>query len=423
MPSPPPASGSSYQSTASFRTNEEILFPESKLVQKDDMEARIWKSADKRLVMEEVALMKKLDHPGIVKIYEFLETEREYYLVLELCERVLVKQDHKTGVTNDCKDEVECNDLFRQLVLGIEYMHGQGVVHRDIKPENLLLIRDRDTGCPILKISDFGISRVFQQGQDMMIDDRMGTRAFTAPELYRSGIDLMGHKQKHEAKATDIWSMGVTLYVMFHGKLPFHKSNEGPQYDYAHGRKDECKTASAELTDLLNRMLEPNPDKRIKMDEIRAHSWVTNGGLKPLKSKRENVGTQIKISDEEEKNAVRKTDFRKVQDMNRSYSGDQLSARFRDISQGSSSSSPPTRTSFPGFAHDLLEPLSSGEMLLNPVDQVLMIEDRDVVETRPVISSPPTSGRSDHFVTAREAAFEGDDDHLRSDSEDYGICF
>ena len=142
-------------------------------------------------------------------------------------------------------------------------MHAQGVVHRDIKPDNLLLTED-----DVLKIVDFGVSEMFEKESEMLTAKSAGSPAFLPPELcVTKHGDISG-------KAADIWSMGVSLYCLRFGCIPFERSgvlelyeairNDQPAMDPDH---------EPEFADLMRRLLEKDPAKRIKMPELRVCSF------------------------------------------------------------------------------------------------------------------------------------------------------
>ncbi|KAK9486432.1 kinase-like domain-containing protein [Lipomyces starkeyi] len=162
------------------------------------------------LIRHEIAILKKLDHVNVANLYEVLDNPGgdSLYMVLEWCSKgVVMKLDIDGQV--EPYDEEQCRLYFRDLTLGIEYLHSQGVVHRDIKPDNLLLTSDN-----ILKIVDFGVSEFFERNNDAM-SKQAGSPAFMAPELNAvPRVDYSG-------RAADIWSMGVTLYCLVFGRLPF----------------------------------------------------------------------------------------------------------------------------------------------------------------------------------------------------------
>ncbi|KAK9318259.1 kinase-like domain-containing protein [Lipomyces starkeyi] len=162
------------------------------------------------LIRHEIAILKKLDHVNVANLYEVLDNPGgdSLYMVLEWCSKgVVMKLDIDGQV--EPYDEEQCRLYFRDLTLGIEYLHSQGVVHRDIKPDNLLLTSDN-----VLKIVDFGVSEFFERNNDAM-SKQAGSPAFMAPELNAvPRVDYSG-------RAADIWSMGVTLYCLVFGRLPF----------------------------------------------------------------------------------------------------------------------------------------------------------------------------------------------------------
>lgn len=137
-------------------------------------------------------------------------------------------------------------------------MHAQGVIHRDIKPDNLLLSDDE-----VLKIVDFGVSEMFDKPDNMRISKSAGSPAFMPPEL-------CGKHQEVSGKPADIWSMGVTLYCLKYGKIPFNRPGVLEIYD-AIKTDDVCLPDDEDPTfvDLMNRILEKDPEKRIKMPELR----------------------------------------------------------------------------------------------------------------------------------------------------------
>lgn len=205
--------------------------------------------------------MKKLNHDNLVSLIEVLDdpSEDSLYMVLEYCKKGVIM---KVGVDEKAVpyDEEHCRCWFRDLILGIEYLHAQGVVHRDIKPDNLLLT-DED----VLKIVDFGVSEMFEKSSEMMTAKSAGSPAFLPPELcVAKHGDISG-------KAADIWSMGVTLYCLRFGHIPFEKPGVLELYESIKADSFELDSegCTADFRDLILRLLEKDPAKRIKMAEIR----------------------------------------------------------------------------------------------------------------------------------------------------------
>ncbi|KXH50969.1 hypothetical protein CSIM01_11649 [Colletotrichum simmondsii] len=245
-------------------------------------------------IREEIAIMKKLNHPNLVQLIEVLDDPEEdsLYMVLEMCKKGVVM---KVGLNEKAKPygEDSCRYWFRDLILGIEYLHEQGVIHRDIKPDNLLLTED-----DVLKIVDFGVSEMFEKpGDPMKTAKSAGSPAFLAPELcvVRHG-DVDG-------KATDIWSMGISLYCLRYGKIPFEQEGVLEMYEAIKTDSPELpEDENPDFVDLISRILEKDPKKRIQMHELRDHPWVTKQGADPLLSKEENCSNTVEPPNELELN-------------------------------------------------------------------------------------------------------------------------
>ena len=212
------------------------------------------------LIKEEIAIMKKLSHNNLVSLIEVLDDPEEdsLYMVLEMCKKGVVM---KVGLDARAEpyEEEACRCWFRDMILGIEYLHAQGVVHRDIKPDNCLITED-----DILKIVDFGVSEMFEKQSDMATAKSAGSPAFMPPELCVA---------KHGAisgRAADIWSMGVTLYCLRYGHIPFEKGGMIELYESI--RNDQLDLEgekSSDFDDLMHRILEKDAEKRITMEKLR----------------------------------------------------------------------------------------------------------------------------------------------------------
>lgn len=244
-------------------------------------------------VYQEIAILKKLDHVNIVKLVEVLDdpSEDNLHMVFELMRKGPVME----VPTDEPLSEEQARLYFRDVILGMEYLHYQKIVHRDIKPSNLLLGDDGH-----VKIADFGVSNQFE-GNDALLSSTAGTPAFMAPET------LSDKRKSFSGKALDVWAMGVTLYCFVFGKCPFideyilalHNKIRTKLVDFP-----EIPKISEELRTLILRMLDKNPDTRITLPEIKMDQWVTQGGTDPLPLEEEHCSV-VEVTEEDIQNSVK----------------------------------------------------------------------------------------------------------------------
>ncbi|KAM3826383.1 calcium/calmodulin-dependent protein kinase kinase 2 isoform 1-T1 [Vipera latastei] len=244
-------------------------------------------------VYQEIAILKKLDHPNIVKLVEVLDdpTEDHLYMVFELVKKGPVMEvPNLKPLTED-----QARFHFQDLIKGIEYLHYQKIIHRDIKPSNLLVGEDGH-----IKIADFGVSNEFK-GSDALLTNTVGTPAFMAPET------LSETRKIFSGKALDVWAMGITLYCFVFGQCPFmderilslHSKIKSQMLEFP-----DQPDISDELKDLITQMLDKKPESRITIPEIKLHPWATKNGSEPLPTEDENC-TLIEVTEEEVENSVK----------------------------------------------------------------------------------------------------------------------
>ena len=208
----------------------------------------------------EIKIMQKLrNNKKIVKLLEYFENEKYFFIIMEnIIGGNLLNAINKM---NKLSEELSRN-IFIQLIETIKYIHNKGIVHRDIKPDNILLNLNNN-----IKLCDFGVSKEIKKGQ--LITDSCGTPAFIAPEIL---LD-----EPYDPYMTDIWSSGVVLYVMVSGFFPFTGINETQLHKkILSGKFPKIQNISNNLNDLIFKILEINPKKRIKIDEILNHPWIIN---------------------------------------------------------------------------------------------------------------------------------------------------
>ncbi|OAV86612.1 CAMKK/CAMKK-META protein kinase [Puccinia triticina 1-1 BBBD Race 1] len=230
------------------------------------------------LVKEEVAIMKKLSHPNIVSLLEVIDTDQDsLFFVLELCPYGPVMQIQPNESTPPLS-EGSARNVFRQMILGIEYLHFNQVIHRDIKPDNILYFDNPALRPdPLCKIVDFGVSESFAKPGDDMMHKSAGSPAFLAPEV------CMGIGEGVHGRIADIWAMGITLYALVCGKLPFEGHNQIVLCEKIMNDAPEFPShLSGSLVELLRSLLTKTPHQRIQMDELRIAKWVTEEGRQPM---------------------------------------------------------------------------------------------------------------------------------------------
>ncbi|KAJ3270134.1 Map microtubule affinity-regulating kinase [Terramyces sp. JEL0728] len=206
---------------------------------------------------EEVLLLMRFDHPNIIKTYKIIDSEEEAYIIMEYASGgelmdYVVSKKHL--------EEVEARKLFRQLVSAVDYCHESKVVHRDLKLENILL---NEAGSVL--VSDFGLGRTFNPGE--RLKTFCGTPTHAAPEMVTG--------QKYNGAKIDIWAMGVILYVMVTGILPFQGSSIKELFtNISKANYATPYYLSSDLKELLSLIFVANPNKRISIEGIRNHHWV-----------------------------------------------------------------------------------------------------------------------------------------------------
>ena len=209
-------------------------------------------------IKQETAIMETLSKSkNIVKIFETYETKKHICIVMEyICAGDLLTYIKKRSKLT----EPVAKFIFKQIILGIKHIHDNGIIHRDIKLDNILLDLDNN-----IKICDFGVSRKINIGE--ILFEQCGTPAYIAPEILIN--------KGYEGFGVDIWSAGVVLYAMLSGTVPFKGNNLKELHDLIiNGKYKEVKGISNEAEDLLRKILEVDPNLRIKTEEILNHPWL-----------------------------------------------------------------------------------------------------------------------------------------------------
>ncbi|XP_077394491.1 MAP/microtubule affinity-regulating kinase 3a isoform X10 [Festucalex cinctus] len=211
-------------------------------------------------LFREVRIMKILNHPNIVKLFEVIETERTLYLVMEYASGGEV---FDYLVAHGRMKEKEARAKFRQIVSAVQYCHQKHIVHRDLKAENLLLDADMN-----IKIADFGFSNEFTLGNKL--DTFCGSPPYAAPELFQG--------KKYDGPEVDVWSLGVILYTLVSGSLPFDGQNlKELRERVLRGKYRIPFYMSTDCENLLKRFLVLNPAKRGTLEQIMKDRWINAG--------------------------------------------------------------------------------------------------------------------------------------------------
>ena len=222
--------------------------------------SKIKKSYDFSKIKREIHILKTFHHMNIIKTKEIKENEKKIYIIMEYCKH---GELFNHIIERKKLSEKESSFFYYQLINGLEYIHSNGIVHRDLKPENLLITKGN-----ILKIIDFGLSNFFS-GENLL-KTPCGSPCYASPEMV-SG-------KKYNGFYIDIWSTGIILFGMLCGFLPFEDENNSILFQ----KIQECKIdypnfISKNAKNLLKNILVNDPNKRIKISQIKKHSFYLKG--------------------------------------------------------------------------------------------------------------------------------------------------
>ena len=270
------------------------ILDKNKIESKDDLER----------IIREMQILTEMDHQNVIKIFKIYEEEDNFSIIMEYCEggelfNYIVKKQRLS--------EDETCFFFYQIINGIEYIHSKGIAHRDLKPENLLIGKNQ-----ILKIIDFGLSN-FYDGQKRL-ETPCGSPCYASPEMVKG--------KKYDGFNIDIWAIGVILFAMLCGYLPFEDDENDNDILFSQIIKNKIDYPSflSELSlDMLKKILVSDPLKRITVDEIKKHDFYLKGEkiynerfkkVEEVINKEKNIGILDKIAqafkneDDSDKNII-----------------------------------------------------------------------------------------------------------------------
>jgi len=241
-------------------------------------------------INREATIMSKLHHPNVVSLHEVCSIKDFFCLVMDfypggnLCDLV---QDHPNGKLG----EKQARIYFKQMVDGLSYIHSQHIIHRDMKLDNIFLNKEKT----VVVIGDFGLSNFWKPGSNL--ETRCGSAEYAAPEI----LD----KKKHYDQAVDIWSLGIILYAMLSGQLPFEVIGG---YNNIKELSDiimagltmenfaKLGEVSLEVKLLISQLLVVDMDNRIKIEDVVKHIWITQIDFQPTTSTTITQEMQVKVA-------------------------------------------------------------------------------------------------------------------------------
>ncbi|KAG0172312.1 hypothetical protein DFQ30_010724 [Apophysomyces sp. BC1015] len=218
-------------------------------------------SATAKSVQRELAILQLLHHPHLVELRHVLQDSTNVYFVMEY----MAGGELFHALTNRGKfPEVEARALFLQIISALSWCHAHHICHRDLKPENILLDKEKKN----VKIADFGMAAI--QPPDSLLRTSCGSPHYASPEIVRGKF--------YDGPATDVWSCGVILYALLTGYLPFDDESMSRLLQKIKSGRFRAlpNWLSCEAKDLIRRMLSVDPAKRITVDAILVHPWLTN---------------------------------------------------------------------------------------------------------------------------------------------------
>ena len=225
------------------------------------------KTVAKRLASE-IKNHQLMKHPNVVQLIDVLKDNSYFYIILEFC---LYGELYKTVYEKGKLDEKEASFYFKQILLGIQYIHSLNITHRDLKPENILIDQYGK-----IKITDFGLSKLLDSESNGMTKTPCGSPCYVSPEC----ISCL----PYDAKKSDIWSCGVILYSITTGHLPWTKKSQSELFEQIKVGKYTVPTnVSESCSDLIKKLMEIDVSKRISIEEALNHPFLKENDYNEIK--------------------------------------------------------------------------------------------------------------------------------------------
>ena len=214
-------------------------------------------------IKNEINILRKLDHPNILKINDFFSTKKEYFLITEFCPEGELFYEIKNFAPFD---EALAGWYMKQILSAVNYCHKSKIIHRDLKPENILIYQRNKKGFNSIKIIDFGTAILFNKKDKNLA----GSIYYLAPEIIS--------KNRKYTEKCDIWSCGIIMYILLTGKPPFNGDSDEEilkkiLQNHLDLEKYPWSVISLKAKDLIKKLLETDTKKRITAEEALNHEW------------------------------------------------------------------------------------------------------------------------------------------------------
>ena len=225
-------------------------------------------------LMNEINILRKMDHPNILKMTDFYNQKKEYDIITEYCQ--------EGELFNEIKAYAPFNETItgyymKQILKAVCYCHGMNIVHRDLKPENILIVKRMKNGCHPIKIIDFGTAKIFSKEKRETL--LIGSAYYIAPEVL----------DRNYTEKCDLWSCGVIMYILLTGRPPFGGNTDMEiMQKIKTGKFDLTKypwgIISKEAKDLIKDLLQVNPGQRLSAEKALKHAWFQTKQVKQIES-------------------------------------------------------------------------------------------------------------------------------------------
>ena len=269
-----------------------------KILDKNKIESR----DDLERIIREMQILTEMHNPFVIKVYKIYEDKNNFLIIMEYCEggelfNYIVKKKRLS--------EEEASYFFFQLINGIEYIHSKGIAHRDLKPENLLLSKNK-----ILKIIDFGLSNFYDGTKRLQTP--CGSPCYASPEMVKG--------KRYDGFNIDIWAIGVILFAMLCGYLPFEDDENDTDVlfnEIIRNKIDYPYFLSKLSLDILQKILVSDPLQRITIDEIKNHPFYLKGEKifrNKFEEKQNDEEVQTNKNEKKEKKEKEKSKEKEVKD-------------------------------------------------------------------------------------------------------------